>query len=180
MKKLLLIVSLAFFAIPELHAQVEGYGPWKFGMSSEEVPTAKEFGPYKPVEETGGLETFNAKWRDKKTNIYFIFKDDGLDKIQIWAYEGGDRDLAVEAWWEVASYLREKHGAIEFRKFPELPNDVEKEEFVEFFSSLLEKGEPTKVQMGLVEMPEGAIVFSSLFLHPEHGFYVFLFYRKNE
>lgn len=71
-------------------AEVQGYGPWKFGMKPAEVEAVKEFGPYSPVQSTGGLETMNGEFLGQKTPVSFIFRPAGLHHIQIWGVLGPD------------------------------------------------------------------------------------------
>ncbi len=41
--------------------KVDGFGPWHFGMSKDEVAGVAEFGSYKDVPATGGVETCDAQ-----------------------------------------------------------------------------------------------------------------------
>lgn len=179
MNKTLPVLFALLALIGQARGDVDGYGPWKFGMSPDQVTSEKGYGPYKEVAVTGGVETFNAKWDGKKANVSFIFKDAKLDKIQIWAYEGKDQAAALSAWWRVAAYLQKTHGELEFPQFPELAPNVGKEAFTENFKAVLKEGKIPKFQMGIKEKPKGATIFSSFFTHPTHGYYVFLFYRKS-
>ena len=43
---------------------------------------------------------------------------------------------------------------------------------------VLDGGKPPHFQMGLKKMPKGATIFSSFFVHPEHGYYVSLYHRR--
>lgn len=52
-------------------APVIGYGPWGLGMSKEEVKGVSEFGPYSEVPSTGGVETKNGLFAERKANISF-------------------------------------------------------------------------------------------------------------
>ena len=160
-------------------ARVNGFGPWRFGMSQEDVLAESDYGPYRPVEATGGLETFNGQWDGDEANISFVFQDEGLDRIQIWAYEGESRDEALKAWWRVASFLQKTHGAIEFPQFPTFSAEAKQKAFLDYFDGALAEGNYDKLQLGLVQMPADAIVFSSLIVHPSRQYYyVFLYYRR--
>ena len=67
-------------------------------MTRAQVVAEKEFGPYKPVQVTGGVETFDAQFDGKKTNVSFVFDDVGtLSYIQVWKYEGPEFDKALKA-----------------------------------------------------------------------------------
>lgn len=73
-------------------------------MSREEVTSFSRFGPFDPVQVTGGLETQNALVNGEKTTVSFVFSDDQLDYIQVRKYEGSDygaaRDAALELFDE--------------------------------------------------------------------------------
>ncbi|MGH8225970.1 MAG: hypothetical protein ACRER1_07455 [Gammaproteobacteria bacterium] len=72
-------------------------GPWKLGMTKSEVASFNTFGPYEPVTETGGLETKNGVFQDKKSDISFVFDKNGLQYIQVWAYEGKSYEQTKKA-----------------------------------------------------------------------------------
>jgi hypothetical protein len=72
-------------------------GPWRLGMSPDQVQSFSDFGPYKPVRVTGGLETSNAEFEGERTNVSFVFDRSGLQYIQVWCYEGKDDKAAQDA-----------------------------------------------------------------------------------
>jgi hypothetical protein len=158
-----LVFLLLAFTFASARAE-HGYGPWRVGMTKEQVTAVSEFGPYKSVPATGGVETFNAQWNGRKTNISFVFERDRLVKIQIWAYEGKDFQAATRAWRDVRSYLEKKYGEVQ----AEDPKVL----------AVSAPAQPVKVQMGPRKMPSGLNVFSSFFRHPQFGYYVFLYYTK--
>lgn len=85
--------------------------PWRLGMNREQVIAEKEFGPYKPVQFTDGVETFDAQFDGKKTNVSFVFDDIGtLSHIQVWKYEGPDFDKASEAAAEIFDLFTDRFG----------------------------------------------------------------------
>jgi hypothetical protein len=132
-------------------------------MTKDQVTAVSEFGPYKSVPATGGVETFNARWNGRKANISFVFEKDRLVKIQIWTYEGKDFQAAMLAWCDVRVYL-------------ENYDEVQAEDPKSLAGSAA--AQPVKVQMKPREMPSGLSVFSSFFRHPLLGYYVFLYYTK--
>ncbi|MGD8817683.1 MAG: hypothetical protein PVJ51_10895, partial [Acidobacteriota bacterium] len=89
---------------------IAGYGPWTFGMRRFQVASFREFGPYLPVESTGGLETRNGEFEGEVTNTSFVFDDDGLRYIQIWAYEGNEIDDMMRALHRVYVHMSERYG----------------------------------------------------------------------
>jgi hypothetical protein len=72
-------------------------GPWRLGMSREEVTSFAENGPYEKVAVTGGYETRNAAIAENKTAVSFVFRNDKLDFIQVWRYEGKSFEEAKNA-----------------------------------------------------------------------------------
>jgi hypothetical protein len=159
-----LVALLLTVGVVTAHAE-NGYGPWRIGMTKAQVTAVSEFGPYKPVPSTGGVETFNARWNGRKANVSFVFESDHLVKIQIWAYEGKDLQAATRAWFAVRSYLQKNYG------------DVQAED-PKVISSAPPSGQPIKIQMAPRKMPPGLSVFCSFFRHPQFGYYVFLYYTK--
>ncbi|MEO8127860.1 MAG: hypothetical protein ABI822_12250 [Bryobacteraceae bacterium] len=58
-------------------------GPWKLGMTRDEVKAVKDNGPYKPVRLTGGIETANGIFDGERRNVAFVFGENGtVNKIQ--------------------------------------------------------------------------------------------------
>jgi hypothetical protein len=175
-------VALALFAPSggAVAKDCRGYGPWRLGMSKASVRAFAEFGPYKEVASTGGLETPNGVFEGRRTNISFVFGAGGLKLIQIWAYEGQSVDTAVDAWYRVRQYLSRLYGTVEVPLLNPAA-DTGREEFATAVTSWLD-GQPqaglVRLQMAPVAMPRGVSVFSSLFRHPQHGYFVFLYYRE--
>lgn len=89
-----------------------GLGPWRLGMSREEVTSHQDLGPYQDVRVTGGVETANAKFAGHTVNTSFVFDDAGLAFIQVWNYEGEDWKKAQGAVLEVFDYFSERYGGV--------------------------------------------------------------------
>ena len=160
---------------------VEGFGPWRFGMSKADVTAITKFGPYSDVRSTGGVETWNAVWNGQKTNTSFVFSGGALVKIQIWVYEGKDEEKALDAWVSVAASLQKDFGDVDLNGTPAPSGEGSAKTIRSFMKKALAESardSVVKVQMGPRTMPPGAVVFSSFFRHPQHGFYVFLYYTK--
>lgn len=118
---------------------VEGYGPWEFGMRHFEIANFDPFGPYLPVESTGGLETRNGEFDGEPTNVSFVFDDDGLRYVQIWAYEGSEIDDMMRALHRVYAHMSSRYGDLMYG--------------------------PNKVQPGL-NLEELAVLTPDVFLEP--------------
>lgn len=88
-------------------------GPWRLGMSREQVQSFAQFGPYVPVEVTGGLETFNAMFQGQKANASFVFAADGLQHIQLWKYEGKDVSQAQSSVVDIFRLFSSQFGGAE-------------------------------------------------------------------
>ena len=85
-------------------------GPWQLGMPKAQVTSFADFGPYLPVESTGGVETYNAMVDGKKTNVSFVFDKDALQYIQVWKYEGGDAAVAQKAVLDLFDMFQKSYG----------------------------------------------------------------------
>lgn len=92
--------------------EIEGYGPWTFGMTPEAVRGVEAHGPYSAVEATGGLETPNGEFMGRRANVSFVFGPGGLHLIQVWAYEGRDPAAAGDAFYEAYRHLSERFGRL--------------------------------------------------------------------
>ena len=175
------IISTLLIVTPWLASANEvGYGPWKFGMTKEEVAAIEKFGPYEDIKSTGGLETFNAEFDGDRMNISFVFEKNGLSKIQIWIYEGKDPEEALAGWLRVSKFLMENFGEVEFPK-ANIPQDANLRKIQSTYQNIITnfpENKISKVQMGLKEMPNNINVYASLFKHPTHGYYVFLYYTN--
>jgi hypothetical protein len=176
-------------------AEVQGYGPWKFGMKPAEVEAVTQYGPYTPVQSTGGLETMNGDFGGQKTPISFIFRPAGLHHIQIWAYSGQSYDEALAAFHRTYRYLVDSFGPINSTG-GRIPSDLNAQqlgakagpEFSEAQESLL----PKLKQLGSIQahtmiyriapvsLPTAGIdVHADLVRSPEVGVYlVFLYFRS--
>lgn len=175
----LLIVVFASFVF--LQPQSPALGPWLFGMTKAEVTKFQRFGPYKEVRSTGGVETANGLFNDKKTNISFIFDDKGLSRIQVWAYEGRSLDEATDAWKALYLYLQRSYGTVEV---PQIRVDPKSDPLTPETLSIAVKVHVDalgKVQMAPKKMPGNAVVFSSFMKQQIQGspyYYVFLYLNR--
>jgi hypothetical protein len=148
-------------------------------MSKTAVSEVAEFGPYKEVASTGGLETPNGVFDGRRTNISFVFGGGGLQKIQIWAYEGPSVDAAIDSWYRVREYLSRLYGAVETPWF-QAATGAGRDDFATAVNSALERQPESglvRLQMAPATRPRDVSVFSSLFRHP-YGYFVFLYYQE--
>jgi hypothetical protein len=107
-----LVLMLSLLSLPAIAAEFT-LGPWRLGMSREEVQSFAEHGPYKDVAVTGGLETFNAHVLGGRKNVSFVFDDAGLEYIQLWGYEGADYKSAKAAVLELFDLFVKDYGGAE-------------------------------------------------------------------
>ena len=175
-------------------AEVNGFEPWKLGMTREEVLALASAGPYSPVSSTGGLETRNAQFQGKKVTASFVFGSEGLRHIQIWAYEGQDYKDALLAFHDAYSYLSEKFGSLRSDE-SEISSGLALQALDELIPAEFRTG-TTRSELGELqqkgsiqaqfhkfhlqpqEPPAGAEVYASLSHSPQLGFYwVFVYFK---
>lgn len=104
------LVLLALISSSSVLAEPFEPGPWRLGMSEQEVRAFSEYEPYEYVSATGGLETDNASFNGQKKNVSFVFDDAGLSYIQLWNYEGSDYESAKRAVLEIFDLFSEQYG----------------------------------------------------------------------
>lgn len=199
-KKLLPILLLAttLSASAAIAQNVDGYGPWRFGMSKDEVQAVQKLGPYTPVASTEGLETKNGPFMGETRNVSFVFGLGGLSHIQIWVYEGRDYDEAVQQFYRAYKHLVENFGPVHQDGNP-WPADLTAEAFAEripqeyrrassrevFVDELKSRGsaqvEISKLHLHPQKPIRGADIYGSLLHSPKLGTYwVFLYYKVPE
>ncbi len=170
-----------FLALVSVQAVGAGLGPWRFGMSRADVMNIQEYGPYKDVRLTGGIETFNGVFDGKKSNIAFDFDDRGLKRIHIFVYEGRSVDEAVVAWKFTYDYLQRTYGAVETPTIKVGANSDPVTPEALSIAVRVELSVTGKVQMAPKPMPRDAKVFSSSFQRQFQGapfYYVFLYFDR--
>ena len=156
-------------ALASFEAACAGLGPWHFGMSRAEVMNVQEYGPYKDVRATGGIETFNGIFDGKKSNIAFTFDDRGLKRIYIFIYEGRNLDEAIRAWQSTYEYLQRTYGAVETPTIGVGANSDPVTSEVLSIAARVELSVTGKVQMAPKPMPSDARVFSSFYKREFQG-----------
>ena len=88
-------------------------GPWRLGMNVTEVTSFEEYGPYVPVESTGGVETANGVFEGNARHVSFVFENSALSYIQVWNYEGSDSEVAIARVLETFDLFEERFGGAE-------------------------------------------------------------------
>lgn len=177
------IILLAQLATPSpAAAPAVGYGPWRLGMSREQVAAIAEGAPYLRVSSTGGIETRNGSFAGRKTTISFVFGERGLRIIQVWAYEGMNTTEALAAFHRVYQHLEKTRGSVQVPGIF-LPAHADADVFagqVQNALASIPPDQPAKIQISPAAKSANVLVFSSLIRHPQLGYYVFLYYRWPE
>ena len=88
------------------------FGPWRFGMSKDEVQSFKELGPYRSFS-NGDLETYEAIFEGHKEDFQLFFDGTGLRRVGVYLYEGTDLDTAMQKWQYAHDVLARRYGEIE-------------------------------------------------------------------
>lgn len=160
-------------------ARAQGYLEWQFGMSPDQVSAVDVYAPYTPIGR-GDLETYTGRFEGEPVNVSFHFLDTGLEKIQIWLAERASKEDALKRWADANAHIHRLFGDTEALDLGLAT--VPSQEVL--LSTARGKLSETPAEEGLTfrlaptTMPAGAIVFSSLIRHPEHGYFVFLYYRR--
>jgi ketosteroid isomerase-like protein len=102
-----------------------GIGPFRFGMTRDEVSRVRDCQPYTQVGVTGGLECPHYRFDDREMNISFIFAGDQLRRIQWWYYEGESSVEAGEAVGRILAFLQRTTGGATISAGPDVPVTVD-------------------------------------------------------
>lgn len=151
-----------FFLITAFPAFAGGFGPWRFGMSTEEIMAVTSHGPYKSFS-NGDLETYNGDFGGRKENVQFFLKDNRLWRIGVYTYEGTDLSAATQAWVHTYSTLQSQYGDLETPNYQGATPDA----LAESARSIVAGG--GKAQMAPIKQPDGAFVFSSFASYAHDG-----------
>lgn len=135
-------------------------GPWRFGMSKEEVQSFKALGPYQRFA-NGDLETHNGIFEGQKENFQFFFDDTGLRRTGVYLYEGTDLDVATKKWQYAHDVLAKRYGEIEMPGSGAVSKDgaPSPEALLADVRARLSAGQ--KVQMAPVQQPTEFFTYSS-------------------
>ncbi|WP_131721643.1 hypothetical protein [Xanthomonas sp. NCPPB 1128] len=147
-----LIPALLLFAA--FSADAAGFGPWRFGMSAEEIRAVESNGPYREFS-NGDLETYNADFGGTRQNAQFYLKEGHLWRVALRVYEGTDLSKATRVWAQTHTTLKTLHGPLET---PDLSGET-LEALAASAEAVVAHG--GKAQMAPVSQPVGTFVFSS-------------------
>lgn len=89
-----------------------GYGPWRFGMSREQVKAQLEYGPYYDFR-NGDLGTKNGPFEDDRVPTSYYFLDDRLVRIITILYLGNEYNEARKAYLRAFVHIKSTFGGAE-------------------------------------------------------------------
>jgi hypothetical protein len=101
--------ALVLAVAPSFADEDLGMGPWRLGMSREQVTSFTAQGPYRDAA-SGALETDSATFAGHKVKASLISAAAGLTTIKLHNYEGGDWQKAYAAALEVFDQFKAKYG----------------------------------------------------------------------
>ena len=154
-------------------APIDGVGPYRFGMTADEVRAVEACTPYKPVIRTGGLECPNYEFEGARMNVSFIFGEQGLRRIQLWFYEGTDRAQAVAATDRVLRHLEARYGRLR----SSAPDEAVTAEALIHAAEAPISDRPGRVDVFPIEMPPERQVYGAVgHVNVGKSYLVFLFY----
>ena len=131
-----------------------GFGPWTFGMSSEEIQALSTHGPYASFS-NGDLETYNGEFGGKKENVQFFLNEGRLWRIGVYTYEGTDIEAATQTWARTYLTLQQQYGPLETPGYSGATGEAR----AKAARALVEGG--GKAQMAPMIQPTEEFVFSS-------------------
>lgn len=150
-----------------------GVGPFRFGMTRDEVSRIRECEPYTPVAVTGGLECPHYRFDDREMNVSFLFGGDRLRRIQLWYYEGESGAEAREAIGRVVSFLQRTTGGATISARPDVPANAQA--IIAALDSAPAPVGRQVVQLDIVGSPGGSTAWFARVGRHAHGYLVMLF-----
>lgn len=143
-------------------AFADGFGPWKFGMSADQIQALSAYGPYKFFS-NGDLETYKGDFGGKKENVQFFLKDGRLWRIGVYTYEGTDLGAATQAWIHTYATLQSQYGSLETPSY----QGATTEALAESARAIVAAG--GKAQTAPLAQPKEEFVFSSFASYNHDG-----------
>jgi hypothetical protein len=116
--------ALLLAAIPAFADEDLGLGPWRLGMTTEQVTSFAEQGPYTDAG-AGVLETAAAPFAKKKVKATFTFGAAGLASVRFQLASGSEWRDAEKAIMEVFDEFKAKHGGANVK---EVSDNIERDE----------------------------------------------------
>ncbi len=86
-----------------------GLGPWRLGMSKEQIVAFAEQGPYADAA-NGGVETSATKFKGRKTSTSLAFTDAKLSSVVVRLYAGDSWGPARDAVLDVFDQFAKSYG----------------------------------------------------------------------
>lgn len=150
----------------EIRATGGGYGPWKFGMTMDEVSAVTECGPYRPEAE-GGLQCIHAPWEEfNDKHADFFFDGSGrLSQIRLWLNVKGINEDQAKGYLEGAEKFLASFGK---GKEKGLAEQLLKKVAAE------NKDRPAVVNEDVTEGPGHPRIRVTLNRHPQLNWFVYL------
>ena len=108
LKKLVVLLFLASYSKFALSSDFN-IGNWRLGMSRSDVTSAYSASPFIPVSVTGGFEISYPMLGEPST-VSFVFNQDKLSYVQVFAYEGKDFKDAKEAAMRILKLFNSEFG----------------------------------------------------------------------
>jgi len=103
-----LLLALLLVIGPAFAEEDVGLGPWRLGMTKEQVAAIADKGPYTDTA-SGGLEAATT-FRKKKVTTSFTFADSKVRSIVVKVYEGTDWRNAEQGALDVYDHFKESYG----------------------------------------------------------------------
>ncbi|MEO8316357.1 MAG: hypothetical protein ABI645_16365 [Pseudomonadota bacterium] len=116
--------ALLLATVPAFAAEDPGLGPWRLGMSKEQVVSFVEQGPYADAV-SGAAETASAPFAGHKVKATFMFGAAGVATIRFHNYEGSDWQAAHTAALEVFDLFKATYGGANVK---EVSDNIDREE----------------------------------------------------
>jgi hypothetical protein len=101
--------ALALAFAPAFADEDLGLGPWRLGMTREQVVSFADQGPYNDAA-AGSVETSNAPFSGHKVKATFALGATGLASVKFHNYEGSDWREANRVALEVFDLFKSKYG----------------------------------------------------------------------
>ena len=117
----LLLVAGSVFADEDV-----GLGPWRLGMSKEQVAAIADGVPYKDIAD--GLETQGGKFQSRKVAVALTFGGSGLATVKLKLYEGNDWNRATNAVLDAYDYFKANYGGANVKEVADNPPRKELDE----------------------------------------------------
>lgn len=102
--------TFAFLFAAQVAADEMAIGPWRLGMSKNQVTAFARYQPYAAVAAKHGLETTNGTFLGETRKVTFMFDDGGLSYIKVSEYEGGNFEDAGNGILRIFDFFEKNLG----------------------------------------------------------------------